>query len=106
LDRLKKSLFLFDSIGLGVFTITGVEIGIQNGLNPIISMTLGAITGTFGGVIRDFLCNVIPIIFIKEIYATASLAGGLSFIILYELGINVEVIYIITSLIVILIRDR
>lgn len=104
LDRLKKSLFLFDSIGLGVFTITGVEIGIQNGLNPIISMTLGAMTGTFGGVIRDILCNEIPIIFRKEIYATASLAGGLSFIILYELGVNVEVIYIITSLIVILIR--
>src|SRR5690606_39686560 len=81
-----------------------VEIGIQNGLNPIISMTLGAMTGTFGGVIRDILCNEIPIIFRKEIYATASLAGGLSFIIHYELGINVEVIYIITSLIVILIR--
>lgn len=104
LDRLKKSLFLFDSIGLGIFTITGVEMGIQNGLNPIISITLGAMTGTFGGVIRDILCNEIPVIFRKEIYATASIMGGLAFILLYELNLNQDVIYLVTSLTVILMR--
>lgn len=104
LDRLKKSLFLFDTIGLGVFTITGVEIGIQNGLSPIISIALGALTGTFGGVIRDILCNEIPVIFRKEIYATASLAGGLAFILFFQLGFNQDVIYILTSLIIIVIR--
>ena len=104
LDRLKKSLFLFDSIGLGIFTITGVEMGIQNGLNPIISITLGAMTGTFGGVIRDILCNEIPVIFRKEIYATASIMGGLAFILLYELNLNQDVIYVVTSLTVILMR--
>ncbi len=104
LDRLKKSLFLFDSIGLGIFTITGVELGIQNDLNPIICITLGAMTGTFGGVIRDILCNEIPVIFRKEIYATASIMGGLAFILLHELNFNQDVIYIITSLTVIIIR--
>ena len=104
LDHLKKSLFLFDSIGLGIFTITGVEIGIQNNLNPIISITLGAMTGTFGGVIRDILCNEIPVIFRKEIYATACIVGGLAFIIFYELGMPQDVIYVITSLTVIIIR--
>ncbi|SOC80636.1 Uncharacterized membrane protein YeiH [Salinimicrobium sediminis] len=104
LDRLKKSLFLFDSIGLGIFTITGVELGIQNDLNPIICITLGAMTGTFGGVIRDILCNEIPVIFRKEIYATASIMGGLAFILLHELYFNQDVIYIITSLTVIIIR--
>ncbi len=104
LDRLKKSLFLFDSIGLGIFTITGVELGIQNDLNPIICITLGAMTGTFGGVIRDILCNEIPVIFRKEIYATASIMGGLAFILLHELNLNQDVIYIVTSLTVILIR--
>lgn len=104
LDRLKKSLFLFDSIGLGIFTITGVELGIQNDLNPIICITLGAMTGTFGGVIRDILCNEIPVIFRKEIYATASILGGLAFILLHELNFNQDVIYIITSLTVIIIR--
>lgn len=104
LNHLKTSLFLFDTIGLGVFTITGVEIGVQSGLNPIISITLGAMTGTFGGVIRDILCNEIPVIFRKEIYATACLVGGLAFVILYELGMNQDVIYIVTSLTVIVIR--
>lgn len=104
LNYLKTSLFLFDTIGLGVFTITGVEIGVQSGLSPIISITLGAMTGTFGGVIRDILCNEIPVIFRKEIYATACIVGGLAFVILYELGMHQDVIYIVTSLTVILIR--
>ena len=104
IDHLKKSLFLFDTIGLGIFTIIGVETGIQNDLNPIISITLGAMTGTFGGVIRDILCNEIPVIFRKEIYATASLTGGLAFIILNDLQVNREAIYIVTSLTVISIR--
>lgn len=101
---LRKSLFLFDTIGLGIFTITGVETGILNNLNPIISIALGAMTGTFGGVIRDILCNEIPVIFRKEIYATACIVGSLTYVILYDLGLHIDVIYVITSLIVILIR--
>lgn len=104
LNHLKTSLFLFDTIGLGVFTITGVEMGIQNDLNPIISITLGAMTGTFGGVIRDILCNEIPVIFRKEIYATACIIGGLAFVILHQMGVDIDVIYIVTSLTVIIIR--
>lgn len=101
---LKTSLFLFDTIGLGVFTITGVEIGLRNELDPIVCIALGAMTGTFGGVIRDILVAEIPVIFRKEIYATASLTGGLGFIILYYLGVNTDLIYIVTSLIIIGIR--
>ncbi len=104
INHLKTSLFLFDTIGLGVFTITGVEAGISNGLSPIISIALGAITGTFGGVIRDILCNEIPVIFRKEIYATACLIGALGYVILYNLNVDNDVIYIVTSLIVISIR--
>lgn len=104
LNHLKTSLFLFDTIGLGVFTITGVEMGIQNDLNPIISITLGAMTGTFGGAIRDILCNEIPVIFRKEIYATACIIGGLAFVILHQLGVDTDIIYIVTTLTVIIIR--
>lgn len=104
LNHLKKSLFLFDTIGLGVFTITGVEMGIQNDLNPIISITLGAMTGTFGGVIRDILCNEIPVIFRKEIYATACIIGGLAFVMLHQMGVDTDLIYIATTLTVITIR--
>lgn len=104
LDNLKKSLFLFDTIGLGVFTITGVEMGVENDLNPIISIAIGAMTGTFGGVIRDILCNEIPVIFRKEIYATACIVGGLAFVILNEFGVSTDIIYIATTLTVIIIR--
>ncbi len=104
INYLKTSLFLFDTIGLGMFTIIGVETGIQNNLNPVISIALGMMTGTFGGVIRDILCNEIPVIFRKEIYATACLIGGLAFIILHKVGVEREITYIVTSLIVISIR--
>ena len=61
---LSKSLFLFDTIGLGIFTIIGTEIGLQNDFHPIICVALGTITATFGGVIRDTLSNEIPLIFL------------------------------------------
>ena len=75
IENLSKSLFLFDTIGLGIFTIVGTEIGLQNGFHPIICVSLGMITATFGGVIRDTLSNEIPLIFHKEIYATACILG-------------------------------
>lgn len=104
LNHLRKSLFLFDTIGLGIFTITGVETGIQNGLDPIISIALGAMTGTFGGVIRDTLCNEIPVIFRKEVYATACIVGALAFVVMNKFGVNEDFTYIVTSLTVITIR--
>lgn len=104
INYLKKSLFLFDTIGLGIFTITGVEIGIQNNLSPIITVALGTITGTFGGVIRDILCNEIPVIFRKEIYATACIFGAVIFVILHEINMDKDLTYLITSMIVISIR--
>ncbi len=57
---LSKSLFLFDTIGLGIFTIVGTELGVQNGFHPIISVSLGMLTATFGGVIRDTFPFDIP----------------------------------------------
>ncbi len=104
IDYLSTSLFLFDTIGLGVFTIIGTEIGIQHNLHPIISIILGTITATFGGVIRDILCNEIPIIFKKEIYASACIAGAITFIVLSNLEIHTTINYIVTILIVISIR--
>ncbi|MHB1146990.1 MAG: trimeric intracellular cation channel family protein [Lutibacter sp.] len=104
LRQLQKSLFLFDTIGLGIFTITGTEIGINANFHPIISIALGTMTACFGGVIRDILCNEVPILFRKEIYATACIFGSIAFIILYNFNIDQTIMYISTSLIVIAIR--
>jgi len=104
LDRLRKSLFLFDTIGLGVFTIIGVEKGIAIGLHPVICIALGTITACFGGVIRDILCNEIPIIFRREIYATICIIGGIVFFGLSYFELNKDVLYIVTSSVIISIR--
>lgn len=101
---LKKSLFLFDTIGLGIFTIIGIELGIRNNLSPVISIILGVLTGCFGGVIRDILCNEIPVLFRKEIYAIASLIGAICFVLLQELKLAQNFIYIATILLIIAIR--
>jgi len=77
IKKFKVTLFLFDSLGLGLFTMLGIQKGIMFGLSPGICVALGTITGCFGGVIRDTLLNTIPLIFHKEIYATACILGGI-----------------------------
>jgi uncharacterized membrane protein YeiH len=104
LEQLRISLFLFDTIGLGIFTIIGIVKGIAVGLHPIICIALGTMTASFGGVIRDILCNEIPIIFRKEIYATVSISGGVLFFVLNEFQINTDVLYLVTSLFMIAFR--
>ncbi|MFA4866810.1 MAG: trimeric intracellular cation channel family protein [Pedobacter sp.] len=79
IKKFKVTLFLFDSLGLGLFTMLGIQKGIMFGLSPGICVALGTITGCFGGVIRDTLLNTIPLIFHKEIYATACILGGILF---------------------------
>ncbi|WP_159799751.1 trimeric intracellular cation channel family protein [Flavobacterium sp. MK4S-17] len=97
LDRLRVSLFFFDTIGLGVFTLIGLEKGIAINLHPVICIALGTMTACFGGVIRDILCNDIPVIFRREIYATICIAGGLVFFTLRQLNIPQDILYLATS---------
>ena len=75
IERLRRSFFLFDTIGLGLFSILGLQKTLDLGLSEGIAITMGVASAVFGGVIRDVLTNEIPLIFRKEIYATACLAG-------------------------------
>lgn len=101
---LSKSLFLFDTIGLGIFTIIGTEIGLQNEFHPLICIALGMITATFGGVIRDTLSNEIPLIFQKEIYATACIIGAVTYLILNKFMIDQDLMHVLTTSMVISVR--
>ncbi len=103
-DRLRISLFLFDTIGLGVFTLIGLQKGLDTGLHPIICIALGTMTACFGGVIRDILCNDIPVIFRREIYATICIAGGIVFFLLKRFNLDNDIIYLITSVVMITLR--
>ena len=103
-DRLRKSLFLFDTIGLGVFTLIGLEKGINIGLHPVICIALGTMTACFGGVIRDILCTEIPVIFRREIYATICIFGGIVFFLLRKLNMENDILYLTTSIVIITVR--
>ncbi|MEM7550951.1 MAG: trimeric intracellular cation channel family protein [Bacteroidota bacterium] len=80
--RFKRSMFLFDTIGIGLFTVLGIKIALQQSLSIESSLLMGVISACFGGLIRDVLCNEIPLIFRREIYASACFAGGLIYILL------------------------
>lgn len=79
LKRYERWLFYFDALGLGLFTITGIRTGLEQGFSPGICIMLGTITGCFGGVLRDVLLGNVPLIFHREIYASACIAGGIIF---------------------------
>ncbi|WP_190808309.1 trimeric intracellular cation channel family protein [Flagellimonas sp. S3867] len=104
LKYLRKSLFLFDTIGIGLYTMVGIEKGIQAGLSPVMCVALGTMTASFGGVLRDMLCNEIPVIFRKEIYATACIAGGFSYFLFVKLPIPEGYAYVAAILLVIALR--
>ncbi len=82
LARIPKMLLVFDTIGIAIFTIIGMEKALVLHVAPLAAMVMGLFTAVMGGVIRDTLINEIPQIFRKEIYATACIAGGAVYLVL------------------------
>lgn len=79
LVRRERMLLIFDAIGLAMFTVIGIEKALAKGCPMYTAICMGLITGAFGGVLRDILLNRVPLIFRKDIYAMASLLGGISY---------------------------
>ena len=104
LKHLTTTLFLFDALGLGLFTLIGLEFGIEKNFSIGICITLGTITACFGGVVRDVLLNNIPLLFRKEIYAMACIAGGLIYFGLKKIDLDADVSKILCILIIFMIR--
>jgi uncharacterized membrane protein YeiH len=88
LSKLRKTLFLFDTLGIAFFTVLGVEKALSLGVRPEIAAIMGMFSAVMGGVIRDTLTNEIPILFRKEIYASACLAGAILYLILNYFGLE------------------
>ena len=76
---LNNTFFIFDTIGLALFTVVGVGKSIALGYPFWVAIIMGSITGAAGGVIRDVFINEIPLIFRKEIYAMACVVGGIAY---------------------------
>ena len=100
---LSKTLFLFDTIGIAVFTLLGVQKGFSYHLHPFVAILMGMVSSVFGGVLRDVLTNRVPLIFQKEVYASACLLGGLVFWIanFFEASETVQFLATISSVILV-----
>ena len=101
---LSKTMFLFDTIGISVFTLLGLQKGLSYDLHPIISIIMGMISAVFGGVLRDVLTAKIPLIFEKEVYASACLAGGISYLILNYFKVDENINFIVSAIVIASIR--
>ncbi len=102
--KLHKTMFLFDTIGIGLFTILGLQKTMAAELSPLIGVMMGTVSAVFGGVLRDIFSNRIPLIFRNEIYATACLLGGLVFLLLRSLGLEELICTISAMLFVMVLR--
>lgn len=91
LVRLKRTFLFFDTLGISFFTILGVEKALSLGVNPEIAAIMGMFTAIMGGVIRDVLTNETPVLFRKEIYATACLTGAVLYLILFKAGLDRDI---------------
>lgn len=92
--KLRKTFFVFDTIGISLFTILGVQKALDYDHLAVSAIFLGMISATFGGVIRDVLCNEVPLIFRKEIYAIPCLTGATVYVVgLYTEFFNFSILF-------------
>lgn len=104
LKRLDNTWFVFDTLGLALFTIAGIQKSLAYDFPFWVAIIMGCMTGSAGGVIRDVLLNNVPIIFQKEIYAMASIIGGIVYWVLISLDVNVSITVVSSFLVVCVIR--
>jgi len=102
--KIPKTFFLFDTLGISLFTILGTEKALLFGVTPLVAAIMGMFSAVMGGVLRDTLTNEIPVLFRKEIYATACLSGAFLYLVLHYFNFQREVCFIIPTLYILLLR--
>jgi uncharacterized membrane protein YeiH len=104
IKRIPRTLFLLDTVGVAIYTILGVQKSLALDVHPIAAIILGMVSAVFGGVLRDTLINEIPLIFKKEIYATACLAGAGLFVLLSYYKVDIDINFFSSVAFIIIIR--
>lgn len=104
LVKQENTWFIFDTIGLALFNVVGIEKTLQMGFPLWTAITMGSVTGAAGGVIRDVLINEVPLIFRKEIYALACVAGGVVYSVMHTMGFDPSINALFSSVVVIVVR--
>lgn len=100
----ETGLLVADALGLAVFTVIGTQVAMQQGVPVSAAVIMGVMTGVAGGVMRDIICNDIPLIFHKEIYATACIAGSVVYIVLHQLNLPANMDVKLAIAVVLIIR--
>jgi uncharacterized membrane protein YeiH len=104
LQKIPKIFFIFDTLGIAVFTILGTEKAMLFGVPPLVAAIMGMFSAVMGGVLRDTLTNEIPILFRKEIYATACLSGAFLYLLLHYFNFQREICFLVPSLYILVLR--
>jgi len=104
LIRLKRTFLIFDALGISFFTVLGVEKALSLGVRPEIAAIMGMFSAVMGGVIRDVLTNETPVLFRKEIYATACLAGAILYLILFRTGVDHNLNMVVSIMLIFAVR--
>ena len=104
INKIASTIFLFDTIGLGLFTVVGIQKTLDAGFPLWTANIMGMFTGAAGGVIRDILINAVPLLFRRDIYALACFAGGMFFSWGFLEGLPIEACTIGCAMAVIIIR--
>lgn len=103
-QKIDKILRNADAVALATFTIIGIEASLEAGMSPFICICMGVVTSCLGGVIRDIICNEVPLVLQKEIYISASVFGGISFFIFQYLGFDKSSTYLLSGSVAFIIR--
>ena len=104
LRKLNNAWFAFDTLGLALFNIAGIQKTLAMGHPFWVAIIMGCITGAAGGVIRDVLLINVPVIFHKEIYAMACVAGGCTYWLMFTLNAPITLTVVLSFLTVCIIR--
>lgn len=86
--KIDNALRFFDAIGLAAFSVIGFKVALHQDMSPLIAIMMGVWTAIIGGLLRDIICNEIPLVLQREIYITASIAGSVTYLLLDYLGLN------------------
>jgi len=86
--KIDSALKFFDAIGLAAFSVIGFKVALTQGMSPLIAVMMGVWTAILGGLLRDIICNEIPLVLQREIYITASIAGSVTYLLLQHFGVS------------------
>lgn len=103
--KFKRTIFITDALGLGMFTVAGIELSLLHNVNEPYAIVMGVISATFGGLLADILSNTVPdLLKLGELYATACLLGGIIYMLLHKMGVEDNINLAVCVVIIVAIR--